>query len=122
LYYRGTEGVLLCFALTSRKSFENVPRWLQDLRDNTKELIPVVLVGTKYDLEGQEVTLHEGRKLAYDLNLPFFHTSAKLDLNIKDCVKHLAELLLAQQHTDTKSILQTSRVILAEKRPKKKCC
>jgi len=114
--------VLLCFDLTSRESFENVPRWLQDLRDNTKELIPVVLVGTKYDLEGQEVTLHEGRKLAYDLNLPFFHTSAKLDLNIKDCVKHLAELLLAQQHTDTKSILQTSRVILAEKRPKKKCC
>ena len=121
MYYAGAAGALVCFDFTSAKSFENVLWWLKNLKENVGESISIVLVGTKCDLENKEVTLHEARKLAYDLNLPFFLTSAKANLNIHESIKHLAQLILAHLPPDHKSTMTVSyrRQIREEK---KKCC
>jgi Rab family protein len=122
MYYAGAEGALVCFDFTSMKSFENVLWWLKNLKENASESIKIVLIGTKWDLEDKTVTLHEARKFAYDLNMPFFHTSSKANLNIHESVKHLARLILAQQPPDHQPTMAVSLRTLTARKEKKKCC
>lgn len=49
-YLRGARGALLLFDTTSMTSFVNIEKWVQILRKDNRGL-PIVLVGTKYDLE-----------------------------------------------------------------------
>ena len=50
-YYRHAIGVMLVYDISNRDSFENLDRWLVELRDHADEKIEVVLVGNKSDLE-----------------------------------------------------------------------
>ena len=49
-YYRGAVGALLVYDLTKHGTFENVDRWLRELRDHAEANIVVMLVGNKSDL------------------------------------------------------------------------
>uniref|UniRef100_A0A3Q4HWW5 small monomeric GTPase n=1 Tax=Neolamprologus brichardi TaxID=32507 RepID=A0A3Q4HWW5_NEOBR len=65
---RWADGFLLLYSITQRFSFLEVPQ-LKTLIDQTKQnLVPVVLVANKADLEiGRQVTTDEGQRLAKDL-------------------------------------------------------
>jgi small GTP-binding protein len=49
-YYRGALGALLVFDATKRSSFENVERWVKELREHTSKNVALVLVGNKVDM------------------------------------------------------------------------
>jgi small GTP-binding protein len=56
-YYRGAVGAIIAFDLTKAKTFENVQKWLGELKDNAEPRITVMLVGNKSDLaESREVS------------------------------------------------------------------
>ena len=46
-------GALLVFDLTSESSFQNVEKWLKEVKMNTSNNIIVYLVGNKKDLEAE---------------------------------------------------------------------
>lgn len=57
-FYRSCQGIMLCFDLTNRSSFEHLDVWFSRVRDNVGErLPPVILVGCKVDLV-EESSLH----------------------------------------------------------------
>ncbi len=49
-YYRGAFGALLVYDVTKSVTFENIPRWLRELRIYSSSNIVLVLVGNKTDL------------------------------------------------------------------------
>jgi len=49
-YYRGALGAILVFDVTRKTSFDNIPRWLRELRDHANKDIVLILVGNKSDL------------------------------------------------------------------------
>ncbi|KAJ9067220.1 Rab GTPase ypt31 [Entomophthora muscae] len=49
-YYRGAVGALLVYDVTKHNTFENVNRWLKELRDHAESHIVILLVGNKSDL------------------------------------------------------------------------
>ncbi|KAD3641984.1 hypothetical protein E3N88_31208 [Mikania micrantha] len=49
-YYRGAVGALLVYDVTRHVTFENVERWLKELRDHTDANTVMMLVGNKSDL------------------------------------------------------------------------
>ena len=54
----------------------------------------IVLVGNKIDVEDKrQVTEEEGNKLASELGVPFFETSAKVGTNVKTMFQRVASLL-----------------------------
>ncbi len=57
-YYQGTDGVLLLFDLTRRKTFENAKFWADEIR-TVAPAAPIVLVGNKADLPNQAVLAQE---------------------------------------------------------------
>jgi len=54
LYYRGAVGVLICYDLTNRQSFDNVAQWLAEIREHAHEKIVILLVGNKMDLVAEQ--------------------------------------------------------------------
>jgi small GTP-binding protein len=85
-YYKGANGVLLVYDITSKKSFERVDFWLKELKENNRvEDLFICLVGNKIDLEDKRIiSKEEGKKYADDNNIHFFEVSAKISKGIGD--------------------------------------
>ena len=49
-YYRGAVGALLVYDIAKHLTYENVERWLNELRDHADSNIVIMLVGNKSDL------------------------------------------------------------------------
>ena len=70
-------GALLVYDLTKHATFENVERWLKELRDHAEANIVVMLVGNKCDLKHlQAVLTDDAKSFAEQNNLAFIETSA----------------------------------------------
>ena len=83
-YYRGSICALLVYDITRRQTFENLIRWLEDMRDNAYSKMIILLVGNKCDLVSErEVSTAEGQEFANKHNLIFFETSAKMKTNVE---------------------------------------
>ncbi|KAL6705735.1 hypothetical protein ACN47E_006372 [Coniothyrium glycines] len=50
LYYRGANAAVLCYDITDPQSFEEMGRWLKELKTNLGDDIIIHIVGTKSDV------------------------------------------------------------------------
>lgn len=76
-YYRGAVGALLVYDIAKAASFENVERWLKELRDHADSSIVVMLVGNKTDLRHlRQVPTETAKDFAVRSELSFIETSA----------------------------------------------
>ncbi|CAH0486008.1 unnamed protein product [Peronospora farinosa] len=76
-YYRGAVGALLVYDITKHGTFENVERWLKELRDHADINTVIMLVGNKSDLRHlRAVSTEEAMAFAEKNNLAFIETSA----------------------------------------------
>ncbi len=132
-YFRDAVGVLLCYEVTSKKSFDNITNWLEMLKEEEVLNSSIILVGTKSDLAHKRViSTEEGSQLAQKYNMVFKEISSK-DNNI--CIEELFHSLASTiygklekkdieidnlgvkvgLYVDDKDIVDTSA-------PKKRCC
>lgn len=89
-YYRGAVGALLVFDLTRHVTFENVERWLKELRDHTDSNIVVMLVGNKSDLRHlRAVSTEDAQSFAEREGLYFIETSALESTNVENSFKQI---------------------------------
>ena len=74
---RGAVGALLVYDISKHGTFENVERWLKELRDHAEPNIVVMLVGNKSDLRHlRAVETDEAMAFSEQHNLAFIETSA----------------------------------------------
>ena len=50
-YYKGANGAMVLYDITSSISFTSVDRWMKELRDNTDPNLVIMLIGNKSDLQ-----------------------------------------------------------------------
>ncbi|MFX1410349.1 MAG: GTP-binding protein [Promethearchaeota archaeon] len=95
MYYRGSLGALLIFDLTNSASFEHLPQWIEEIRTNVKNEIPLLLVGNKSDLVNERVvSIEEINSFTRNFNLYYMETSAKTGEGVGDCFYILACLMI----------------------------
>lgn len=83
-YYRGAFGALIVYDVTKPSSFENVSRWLKELRDHADSNIVIMLIGNKTDLEPlRAVALDDAQSFAEKEGLSFIETSALAATNVE---------------------------------------
>lgn len=76
-YYRGAVGALLVYDIAKHQTYENVGRWLKELRDHADTNIVIMLVGNKSDLRHlRAVPTDEAKQFAAENGLSFIETSA----------------------------------------------
>lgn len=76
-YYRGAVGALLVYDIAKHLTYENVERWLKELRDHADSNIVIMLVGNKSDLRHlRAVPTDEARAFAGE-RLPSVRAGAR---------------------------------------------
>ncbi|PRT53324.1 Protein ras-2 [Wickerhamiella sorbophila] len=93
-WIRDGEGFLLVYSITERNAFSRIKHYYnQILRVKDGEPFGAVLVGNKCDrTEDRAVSVPEGERLAKELNIPFYETSAKLNINAEKAFLTAARL------------------------------
>ena len=83
-YYRGAVGALLVYDITKGVTFENVERWLKELRDHADANIVISLVGNKADLRHlRAVQAEDAAAFCEREGLSFIETSALEATNVE---------------------------------------
>lgn len=98
-YYGLGEGFLVVYAITMKDTFRSVTRFYDHIVSvKGKEEVPMILVGSKRDLEDQrQVTTEEGQELSKKLGCPFFETSAKTRENVDEVFSELVRRVVAHK-------------------------
>ena len=92
MYYKGAKGAILVYDITSKNSFENIDKWLIEMKKTADENIKIILIGNKCDLiDKREVKEDDGKIKAKDLNVPFMETSALNCINVEKAFNFLIE-------------------------------
>ncbi|KAG5151212.1 hypothetical protein JHK84_027684 [Glycine max] len=83
-YYRGAVGAMLVYDMTKRQSFDNMAKWLEELRGHADKNIVVMLIGNKCDLGTlRAVPTEDAEEFAQRENLFFMETSALESTNVE---------------------------------------
>ena len=83
-------GALLVFDISKRQTFDNLDRWLNEVRAFTKPEVCIILVGNKSDLAyKREVPQDEAVKYASQQKIPYFETSALAATNVEKVFEEL---------------------------------
>lgn len=88
-FYSDSQGVMIVFDVTSRASFEALPKWLEEAKKFGIEAPQMVLCGNKCDKAKRVVTDDEAQLWANEHDIEYFTTSAKSGENIQDMFMHL---------------------------------
>ncbi|XP_061977393.1 ras-related protein RABA1d isoform X1 [Populus nigra] len=116
-YYRGAVGALLVYDVTRHSTFENVERWLRELRDHTDPSIVVMLIGNKSDLRHLvAVSTEDGKSFAERESLYFMETSALEATNVDNA---FAEVLNQIYRIVSKKAMETGDNAAASAVPSK---
>lgn len=64
-YYKGSKGALLVYDITKKESFDNIDRWILELKNNGESEVTIILIGNKSDLDAErQVSKDEGQNKA----------------------------------------------------------
>lgn len=114
-YYRGAVGALLVYDITKRQTFDNVQRWLRELRDHADSNIVIMMAGNKSDLSHlRAVSEDDGQSLAEREGLSFLETSALEATNIE---KAFQTILTEIYHIVSKKALAAQEAAVGSNLP-----
>ena len=93
-YFKSSHGFMFVYDITVKKSFYNIPNWINLAFSNSNNIGINFLVGNKTDLDEREVEIAEGEKFAKEKKLFFFEASAKNNDNVEKIFKYFAFKLI----------------------------
>jgi small GTP-binding protein len=89
-YYKHKDGVLCCFSLSDRESFENLNFWLIEVKKTSvNKYLQIVIIGNKIDLQEQIIKRSEIIDFCKNHHVKYFETSAKTGHNIVESFNYL---------------------------------
>ncbi|CAK7357166.1 unnamed protein product [Dovyalis caffra] len=132
-YYRGALGALLVYDVTKPTTFENVSRWLKELRDHADSNIVIMLIGNKTDLKHlRAVATEDAQTYAEKEGLAFIETSALEATNVEkafqtilsEIYRIISKKSLSSEEPAPASIKDGKTIVVGGPEPntKKACC
>ncbi|KAJ0009574.1 hypothetical protein NQD34_001276 [Periophthalmus magnuspinnatus] len=118
-YFRSGEGFLLVFSITEHESFTATAEFREQiLRVKEEDLVPLLVVGNKSDLEERrQVSLEEASSRAQEWGVPYVETSAKTRANVDKVFFDLMREVRKKKMSESKDKNGPSG-----KKKKKRCC
>ena len=89
-YYKGAKGALIVYDITRKNTFDNIDKWITDLKLNGDKNICIIILGNKSDLiDKREINKNDGIKKAEMYKTAFLETSALNGDNISKAFDEL---------------------------------
>ncbi|WCJ18639.1 RAB GTPase 11C [Euphorbia peplus] len=132
-YYRGALGALLVYDVTKPTTFDNVSRWLKELRDHADANIVIMLIGNKTDLKHlRAVATEDAQSYAEREGLSFIETSALEATNVErafqtilsEIYRIISKKSISSEETAPANIKEGKTIVVggSEVNAKKPCC
>ena len=124
-YYKGADGIVLIYDVTDDASYEKIRDWMEQILSTTKrEDIGLVLLGNKCDMEPRAVTEEQGNKMAEELKVSYFETSALTGQGINEAFNELTRDIMKRKGVDNggNENLELKNNISKKKKDGNGCC
>ena len=124
-YYKGSKGAFVVYDISRKPTFENVDKWIGELKTNASEDVLIMLVGNKSDLEDKrEVQIDEAKKKAEQHKIAFCETSALKGNNIEQAfdslIDEIAKKVEKEKLSEVKVIKESIPITLDTNEKKEK--
>ena len=99
-YFKKADAILLVYDITERGSFDRIKQfYVQAIKDNCQEDIPILLLGNKTDKENKRViSYEEGISLALEENYEFQESCCIKNINVAGAFAILIEKWNFENH------------------------
>ena len=128
-YFNQSDGFVIVYDITDRKSFDDIVSWIEQIKESGGEHTKNIIVGNKLDLEkSRKVDKEEGEKLAENYDYLFIEASAQSGKNIDKVFNILAKSILNDNNFTSASRKLSESSTIKEKdirtvvQTKRKCC
>ena len=127
-YYKGAKGALIVYDITRKNTFDNIDKWITDLKLNGDKNMCIIILGNKSDLiDKREINKNDGIKKAEMYKTAFLETSALNGDNISKAFDELIEQIVINNKNifqdDNENEIDKGVNLNDEKNNnKKKCC
>uniref|UniRef100_A0A6B2LHN5 Uncharacterized protein n=1 Tax=Arcella intermedia TaxID=1963864 RepID=A0A6B2LHN5_9EUKA len=99
-YYRSAVGAMLVYDITAKDTFENIERWLGELKQHSDTNIVIMLVGNKSDMRHvREVPTDKAEQFCKENGLAFVETSAKDNENVEFAFEKLLSQIYEERNS-----------------------
>lgn len=99
-FYKGASGALLVFDLTREETYEEIKKWLSEIKKSTGKDFPLVLIGNKLD-KIEEVGVHidrdEARAFAKKEGITYIETTTKSEELIENTFLKLTRKIISNR-------------------------
>ena len=105
IYYKGAKGALLVYDISRKETFNNINRWINEIKNNSDENINILLIGNKCDLKSErQVTEDEAAKKAEQLKISYCETSALDGKNIEYAFDTVVEEVAKKNNSNNNEV------------------
>ncbi|KAM9993908.1 hypothetical protein ACTFIZ_011866 [Dictyostelium cf. discoideum] len=131
VYYRGVNCYTLCFDIHNEESFNNLKKWMDQVKKLNLTNIPFVLIGTKNDIPRSNKSISNERIEKWCKNIEdqgiidkvyYFETSAKFSENITELYNVAAKLALENYNKNKNTPIITPFIGPLEEDKPGHCC
>ena len=99
-FFKGVQGILFVYDITSRPSFEQINKWIKDAQTHSSDFQSII-IGNKCDLKDRVVSNDELKTIGEKKNMPVMETSAKDRTNVEEAFLKLIELIIGDKSKDS---------------------
>jgi Ras-related protein Rab-11A len=106
-FYRGAVGALIVYDITNLESFNNLSKWIRELKNNADSIVATLIIGNKSDKPDRTVSIEVANAFATKYQCGLIETSAMDSINVEKAfetiLKEIVQTVIKMPETvDTK--------------------
>ncbi|OHS99643.1 Ras-related protein Rab-19 [Tritrichomonas foetus] len=123
MFFRSANIAMITFDVTSRSSFEAVPEWLSEVKQQAYENVIIILVANKIDLEERRMILQEEIvTMAKKCNASISETSASTGQGIEQAFESALMLYILGGQIKRDSLDNDKMINIKNEKERNRCC
>ena len=97
-YYRGANAIIICYDITNHESFDNLNKWISDVKKFANDDTEIFIYGNKMDQEDKrQVMIGEKDEFENNSHYNIYEVSAKSGNNIEESFSKIVESLIEKK-------------------------